>query len=142
MTALRLVTGQPFGQLRNNGWAWVLEGDRIDHIFTCAIVDVAHIVTTHALAEGELAMAHEAVEVAHHAAPYDEITNLDLVAVASAEGHEELAEKLLNDQIYNRSDDDLGPVELPPRTQDMTSKRSRHDSQPSGNRPAPTPRKE
>ncbi|MFT4261949.1 MAG: LysM peptidoglycan-binding domain-containing protein [Nocardioides sp.] len=141
VTALRLVTGQPFGQLRNNGWAWVLEGDRIDHIFTCAIVDVAHIVTTHALAEGELAMAREAAEVAHHAAPYDEITNLDLVAVASAEGHEELAEKLLNDQIYNRSDDDLGPVELSPRTQDMTSKRSRPDSQPSGNRPAPTPRK-
>lgn len=141
VTALRLVTGQPFGQLRTNGWAWVLESDRLDHILTCAIVDVAHIVTTHALAEGDLAMAHEAVEVAHHAAPYDEITNLDLVAVASAEGHEELAEQLLNDRIYNRSDDDLGPVELPPRTHDMTSKRSQNGSQPSGNRPVPTPRK-
>lgn len=140
-TALRLVTGQPFGQLRTNGWAWVLESDRLDHILTCAIVDVAHIVTTHALAEGDLAMAHEAVEVAHHAAPYDEITNLDLVAVASAEGHEELAEQLLNDRIYNRSDDDLGPVELPPRTHDMTSKRSQNGSQPSGNRPVAAPRK-
>jgi LysM repeat protein len=140
-TALRLVTGQPFGQLRNNGWSWVLEGDRLDHILTCAIVDVAHIVTTHALAEGDLAMAHEAAEVAHHAAPYDEITNLDLVAVASAEGHEELAEQLLNDRIYNRSDDDLGPVELPPRTQDMASKRPQNGSQPSGNRPVPAPRK-
>ncbi|MFT4083936.1 MAG: LysM peptidoglycan-binding domain-containing protein [Nocardioides sp.] len=140
-TALRLVTGQPFGQLRNNGWSWVLEGDRLDHILTCAIVDVAHIVTTHALAEGDLAMAHEAVEIAHHAAPYDEITSLDLVAVASAEGHEELAEQLLNDRIYNRSDDDLGPVELPPRTQDMTNKRAQNGSQPSGNRPASTSRK-
>lgn len=139
-TALRLVTGQPFGQLRNNGWSWVLEGDRLDHILTCAIVDVAHIVTTHALAEGDLAMAHEAVEVAHHAAPYDEITNLDLVAVAAAEGHEELAEQLLNDRIYNRSDDDLGPVELPPRTQDMASKRIQNGSQPSGIRPVPAPR--
>lgn len=119
----------------------VLEGDRLDHIFTCAIVDVAHIVTTHALAEGDLAMAHEAVEVAHHAAPYDEITNLDLVAVASAEGHEELAEQLLNDRIYNRSDDDLGPVELPPRTHEMTSRRSQNGSQPSGNRPVVAPRK-
>lgn len=141
VTALRLVTGQPFGQLRTNGWAWVLEGDRLDHILTCAIVDVAHIVTTHALAEGDLAMAREAVEVAHHAAPYDEITNLDLVAVASAEGHEELAEQLLNDRIYNRSDDDLGPVELPPRTQDMTSKRSQNSPRPSGSRPVPAPRK-
>ena len=141
VTALRLVTGQPFGQLRTNGWAWVLEGDRLDHILTCAIVDVAHIVTTHALAEGDLAMAREAVEVAHHAAPYDEITNLDLVAVASAEGHEELAEQLLNDRIYNRSDDDLGPVELPPRTQDMTSKRSQNGPRPSGSRPVPAPRK-
>lgn len=118
-----------------------MEGDRLDHILTCAIVDVAHIVTTHALAEGDLAMAREAAEVAHHAAPYDEITNLDLVAVAAAEGHEELAEQLLNDRIYNRSDDDLGPVELPPRTQDMTSKRSQNGSQPSGNRPALAPRK-
>lgn len=141
VTALRLVTGQPFGQLRNNGWSWVLEGDRIDHILTCAIVDVAHIVTTHALAEGDLSMAHEAAEVAHHASPYDEITNLDLVAVAAAEGHEELAEQLLNDRIYNRSDDDLGPVELPPRTQDMTSKRPQNGSRPSENRAVPTPRK-
>jgi len=141
VTALRLVTGEPFGQLRTNGWAWVLEGDRLDHILTCAVVDVAHIVTTHALAEGDLAMAHEAVDVAHHAAPYDEITNLDLVAVASAEGHEEIAEQLLNDWIYNRSDDDLGPVELPPRTRDMTSKRSQNGSHPSGNRPLPAPPK-
>lgn len=137
LTALRLVTGQPFGQLRNNGWSWLLEGDRLDHILTCAIVDVAHIVTVHALAEGDLTTAHDAVEVAHQAAPYDEIANLDLVAVASAEGHDELAEQLLNDRIYNRSDDDLGPVELPPRTRDMTSKRAQNGSQPSGNRPGP-----
>ncbi|OUZ10235.1 hypothetical protein BHE97_07720 [Aeromicrobium sp. PE09-221] len=141
VTALRLVTGQPFGQLRPNGWSWVLEGDRIDHILTCAIVDVAHIVTTHALAEGDLPMAHESAEVAHHAAPYDEITNLDLVAVASAEGHEDLAEQLLNERIYNRSDDDLGPVELPPRTQDMTSQRSQNGAHPGGNRRVRAPRK-
>lgn len=141
VTALRLVTGQPFGQLRTNGWAWVLEGDRLDHILTCAIVDVAHIVTTHSLAEGDLTVAHEAVEVAHHAAPYDEITNLDLVAVASAEGHEELAEQFLNDRIYNRSDDDLGPVELPPRTQDMTRRRSHNGSDQGENRPVPAPHK-
>ncbi|WP_235593650.1 hypothetical protein [Priestia megaterium] len=118
-----------------------MEGDRIDHILTCAIVDVAHIVTTHALAEGDLPMAHESAEVAHHAAPYDEITNLDLVAVASAEGHEDLAEQLLNERIYNRSDDDLGPVELPPRTQDMTSQRSQNGAHPGGNRRVRAPRK-
>jgi hypothetical protein len=33
-----------------------LEGERLDHIMTSAIVDVDHIVTTHALAVGDLDM--------------------------------------------------------------------------------------
>ncbi|MGB8384718.1 MAG: hypothetical protein WCG47_26335, partial [Dermatophilaceae bacterium] len=53
VTALRLVTGEPFSQMREGGGAWLVGGDRLDHHLTHAIVDVAHLVTTHALAAGD-----------------------------------------------------------------------------------------
>lgn len=121
--ALGLASGQPFDQLRTAGWSWLLEGERLDHLMGCAIVDVAHIVTTHALAEGDLHRARAAVETARRAAPYDEISRLDLVAVLPAEGHQDAADKLLADDVCNRSDDDLGPVDLPERTAKIISQR-------------------
>ena len=48
--ALNLVTGAPFDQLRPGGYEWLTEGNRLDHIYAEAIVDVAHTVTTAALA--------------------------------------------------------------------------------------------
>ena len=57
VSALHLVSGEPFTDLRKDGWGWLLEGDRLDHIMTAAIVDVGHIVTTHALAVGDLDLA-------------------------------------------------------------------------------------
>ena len=63
-TALRLVQGQPFDQRRPNGWAWLHEGDRLDHHLTAAIVDVAHTVTTHALHAGDHHQARLATEIA------------------------------------------------------------------------------
>lgn len=121
--ALRLASGQPFDQLRTAGWSWLLEGERLDHLMGYAIVDVAHIVTTHALAEGDLPRTRAAVETARRAAPYDEISRLDLVAVLSAEGHQDAADKLLVDDVCNRSDDDLGPVDLPQRTHQIIGQR-------------------
>ena len=79
--ALTLVTGQPLDQLRATGWTWMYGGDRLDHHLICAVVDVAHIVTTHGLATGDLAVAREAVAAALRAAPYEEISRLDLAAV-------------------------------------------------------------
>jgi hypothetical protein len=114
--ALRLVTGVPFSSHRNGGWSWLREGDPFDHIAACAIVDVAHIVATRALAEHDLELARFAAETAYKAAPHDEIARLDLIDVASAEGHGELAKRQLADDVFNRSDDDLGPVDLPTRT--------------------------
>jgi LysM repeat protein len=114
--ALRLVSGQPFDDHRKGGWTWLREGDPLDHLAACAIVDVGHIVTTRALAEHDLKLARFAAETEYKAAPYDEIARLDLIDVASAEGHGELARRQLSDHVFNRSDDDLGPIDLPERT--------------------------
>ena len=79
--------------------------------------------TVHALASDDLDLARFAAETAYHAAPDDETSRLDMIEVAAASGHAELAKRQLVDDIFNRSDDDLGPVELPPRTVRLTRKR-------------------
>lgn len=115
-TALALVSGEPFTDLRPAGWSWLLEGERLDHIMTCAIVDTAHIVTTHALSVGDLDLARFAAETAADAAPYEEIPQLDLVAVERASGEDESANARLTDGVLNRADDDLGPIGVPDRS--------------------------
>jgi len=115
--ALDLVSGAPFDQLRSDGYEWLTEGARIDHHLVCATVDVAHVVTTHALATGDVMGARAAAEVAQLAAPYEEIPRLDLVAVREAEGHLEEAEDYLREQVCNRSDDDGAPEDLSERTE-------------------------
>ena len=114
--ALTLVTGQPLDQLRATGWTWMYGGDRLDHHLMCAVVDVAHIVTTHGLATGDLAVAREAVAAALRAAPYEEISRLDLAAVTDAEGHHTQARQIIDRDVCNRTDDDGAPIDLPPRT--------------------------
>lgn len=86
---------------------------------SAAIVDVGHIVTTHALAEGDVELADFASYVARAASPYDEVATLDRVAVERALGNEataETAETLMSAEVLSRSDDDRGPIEIPPRT--------------------------
>jgi hypothetical protein len=121
--ALELVSGEPFTNLRPAGWAWLLDGDRIDHIMTCTIVDTAHIVTTHALHAGDLAMARFSAETAYQSAPYDETSRLDLIAVAEAAGDDVTTTRELIDGVLNRTDDDLGPIELPERAQQVIRQR-------------------
>jgi LysM repeat protein len=116
VTALRLVAGEPFSEHRGSGWGWLLDGERTDHIMTCAIVDVAHIVTTHALATGDLDLARFSAETAYRAATYDETSRLDLIDVAAATGHAGAAQRQLIDDVLNRSDDVLGPIDVPDRT--------------------------
>jgi hypothetical protein len=124
VSALHLVSGEPFTDLRKDGWGWLLEGDRLDHIMTAAIVDVGHIVTTHALAVGELDLADFASTVALGASPYDEIANLDRAAVDGAMGDVEGAAARMRTGIFNRSDDDYGPIDLPPRSEEVVAGRS------------------
>jgi hypothetical protein len=126
--ALELVTGQPFDKLRPGGWTWLYEGDRLDHHLICGIVDVAHLVTTHALAEGDLKTAREATKIATAAAPYEEIPRLDLAAIAAAAGHREEAARILRDEVCNRSEDGQPPLELSERTEQILTA---HDWLPS-----------
>ncbi|WP_338752172.1 LysM peptidoglycan-binding domain-containing protein [Janibacter alittae] len=119
--ALRLVNGRPFDALRPGGWYWLSEGDRLDQHMICAIVDVAHLVTTFALQAGDLKRARLAAETAALAAPEEEIPRLDLAAVADAEGHGSQADRILADEVFNRSDDQGAPPELPARTQQVVS---------------------
>ena len=122
--ALKLVQGPPFTQLRRGGWGWLTEGDRLDQHMVCAIVDVAHIVATHDLHAGNPHSARLAAEVAALAAPDDEIPTLDLAAVASAEGHDREAVRLLQADVCNRTDnEDSVPGELPERTQEVLDQR-------------------
>ncbi|MDN5715651.1 MAG: LysM peptidoglycan-binding domain-containing protein [Janibacter sp.] len=119
--ALRLVNGRPFDGLRPGGWYWLSEGDRLDQHMICAIVDVAHLVTTFSLQAGDLKRARLAAETAALAAPEEEIPRLDLAAVADAEGHGSEADRILREQVFNRSDDDGAPPELPDRTQQIVA---------------------
>ncbi|WP_295695406.1 LysM peptidoglycan-binding domain-containing protein [Lapillicoccus sp.] len=126
-TALRLVEGRPFDypveREAGGGWAWLVEGDRVDEHMAVAIVDVAHLVTTHALAAGDLTTARLAAETATLAAPHEEIPRLDLAAVATAEGHHAEAQRIIRDEVCNRTDDDEAPPELSTRTQQILTQR-------------------
>lgn len=53
------------------------------------------------------------------ASPYDEVANLDRIAVDRAMGDVEGADARLRNGISNRTDDDYGPIEIPPRTSEV-----------------------
>ncbi|WP_110241674.1 LysM peptidoglycan-binding domain-containing protein [Nocardioides gilvus] len=124
VTALGLVSGEPFTELRKEHWNWLLEGDRWDHLMTSAIVDVGHIVTAHALAAGDDDLALWAAQVSYAAAPYDEIAQLDVVQAEKAAGHDAKAKHHLNDKVFNRRDDEPPPIDLPQRTQQIVGEKN------------------
>lgn len=121
--ALELVTGRPFEKLRPGGWGWLLEGDRLDQHMVCAIADVAHVVVTHSLHAGDLDRARTAAGIAVMAAPDEEVARLDLAAVLEAQGHEHEAERIVREDVANRSDDGDAPTELPARTEQIIDAR-------------------
>ncbi|MBK8462873.1 MAG: LysM peptidoglycan-binding domain-containing protein [Nigerium sp.] len=118
--ALSLVTGTPFSHMRDKGGAWLVDTGALNHVLQCAIVDVAHVVTTACLAEGDFPGAHAAAELAAKVAPAEETAQLDLIAVIAAQGHHQLAQQMLRERVSNRSDDeDEIPTEWPARTQEV-----------------------
>lgn len=131
-TAVGLVHGVPFSHLRERGWSWLLDGERLHETIGCAIVDTAHVVVIDALAKGDLRTARNAAETACKAAPYDDISRLDLVKVTAVEGHLEAADRMLVDDVFNRADDHMPPVDLPDRTREVASKQGWNSRRPSG----------
>jgi len=127
-TALRLVEGRPFDapvqRRAGGGWTWLVDGDRLDEHAVVAVVDVAHLVVTYALATGNLAAARMAAETAAMAAPFEEIPRLDLAAVATAEGRHAEARRIIRDEIANRTDDEGAPQELVERTEEVLQRRT------------------
>ncbi len=121
-TAISLVHGLPFSLLREKGWSWLLDTERVHETIGCAIVDTAHILVLDALAKGDLDLAREVAETACEAAPYDDICRLDLIKVAAAEGHGQAVERMLADDVFNRTDDHLPPIGVPKRTGDVVGK--------------------
>lgn len=133
--ALRLVIGQPFSELREKGWSWLYDGDPLHEIAASAIADTAHLVVTHALKEGDLSTAREAVGVARRASPHDEISRLDQARITVAGGDAETADQLLDRAVFNRTDDCSGPVEAPDRSKEVFERRRQWDAneeQPTG----------
>ena len=116
-TALRLVDGPPFSDIRKTGWSWLLDAEsRDDEILACAIVDVSHDVVAAAVQAGDLDRAARVVKVATNAAPFDEVACVDHAAVLVAQGHDTAARKYLDEAVVGRSDDKLGPIDLPDHT--------------------------
>lgn len=119
--ALGLVTGEPFTGQRGRGWAWLADGVRIDQHMVCAVVDVAHTVTIAALQTGDLRLARTVTETALLAAPYEDTPRLDLAALLAAEGDRQAAERVLREDVSNRTEDGEAPDDLPVRTAGLVS---------------------
>jgi hypothetical protein len=65
---------------------------------------------------GDTRTARTATETALLAAPAEEIPHLDLAAVTRAEGHPDQANRILRDQVANRTDDEGPPLDLSQRS--------------------------
>ena len=115
ITGLELVRGMPFDQQRVGGYGWLAETPH-DHHLTAGIVDVAHVVATHALANGDPQLAAWAAEVGILAAPSEDKPRLDLARATSQLGGDESARRYVRDQVLNRSDDRQPPAEPTART--------------------------
>ena len=62
-----------------------------------------------------------ATETALLAAPYEDTPRLDLAAVVATEGDRRAAERMLRDDVSNRTADGDAPDDLPERTAELVS---------------------
>lgn len=122
--ALLLVSGRPFDQLREGGWSWLVDGERTDHYMSFAVADVAFLVTTHCLEQAEIQQARGAAEIGKLAAPDEEATRLSWARVVAAEGDRVEAERIVREEVCNRSDDGGAPGELSDRTKAIIRSRA------------------
>lgn len=114
--ALRLVNGVPFDDMRAKGGVWLTES-RLDQWLLCAIVDVAHMVSTIALEAGDLQQARAAAELAALAAPHEDTPGLDLAAIAAREGQPARAAEIAREVMSWRDGSGDGPPDLGDRSE-------------------------
>lgn len=118
--ALRLVTGEPFGERRSEGYAWLAENP-LNHIYAAMIVDVAHTVATHHLAAGEPERAADAAQVALDAGSMEDVPLLDQVAACDAQDNRLEANEFIQRILANH--DAEVEEDLPPRTAEVLRRR-------------------
>lgn len=121
LAALQLVTGSPFTLPYGHGWSWLYDDNRIHETAATALADVAHLVATRSMTEGDLETARAAAHIACSSIPFDEVCHLDLLKIAFAEGHTQAATEILNRDPLERTDEYTGTVEPPDRTKTVTS---------------------
>ncbi|WP_345770704.1 LysM peptidoglycan-binding domain-containing protein [Blastococcus saxobsidens] len=125
--ALDLVTGQPFDLPTSRrgapgGYSWLIEeSSRLDHEYAAMIVDVAHTVATHHLANGEPELAAAAAHVALRAGSYEDVPLLDLVAACDAQDNRAEADAYVARILANH--DAEVEEDLPPRTAEILFRR-------------------
>lgn len=105
--ALQLVTGQPFTQLRSEGWTWLFEGDRIDQHMICAVSDVAHLLVTHHLHTDDRQGALRAATIGLLADPHNETLKLDLAAARATQGSQQAVRRNVAEALGDDADLDL-----------------------------------
>ncbi|MCC6497179.1 MAG: LysM peptidoglycan-binding domain-containing protein [Propionibacteriaceae bacterium] len=113
--ALRLVNGTPFDPLRNRGGLWLADNPLDQHLL-CAIVDVAHIVTSSALEAGDLQQAQAAAELAALVAPLEDTPQLDLAKIAERAGDTARAAGIARGVVTRRAGHSDGPLDLGQRS--------------------------
>lgn len=116
--ALRLVNGAPFDGMRSKGGIWLAE-TRLDQHLLCAIVDVAHIVSTVALQSGDCEQAQAAAELASLTAPYEATPQLDLAAALSKGGRHAAAAEVARRVVTWRDDSGDPPPDPSQRTEQI-----------------------
>jgi hypothetical protein len=119
-TALNLVTGRPFEQRRPEGYHWLADLP-LDHEYSAMIVDVAHLVATHHLANGRPDIAAIAGNVSLLAAGHDDVALLDLVAAHDALGQHRDARRYVQRILDNHHA--VIEEDLPPRTAEILLRR-------------------
>ncbi|TFV52076.1 LysM peptidoglycan-binding domain-containing protein [Blastococcus sp. TF02A_35] len=125
--ALDLVTGRPFDLPAPRygaagGYSWLVDDNvRLDLEYAAMVVDVAHTVATHYLADGQPQLAAAAAEVALKASSYEDVPLLDLVAACDAQDKRAEADAYVARILANH--DAEVEEDLPPRTAEILFRR-------------------
>ena len=117
-SALDLVQGRPFAATRSKVGVW-LSTTRLNEHLQCAIVDVAHIVSTIALSADEPDLSRNAAELAIRAAPDETTPKLDLAATLAYAGQPAAAAAVAREMITRREDSGEPPPDLSLRAEQI-----------------------